>query len=65
MGEWTEQAVDGGTRTRLFDEFQVLGLVQQGWITAPGSEPHGSSGIIVNCPIAMRFLSKKTSRTKK
>lgn len=56
VGEWTQPAVDGGIRTRLFDEFQILGLVSQGWITAPGGEPYGSSGIIVNCPIAMRFL---------
>ena len=56
VGEWTQQAVDGNIRTRLFDEFQILGLVQQGWITAPGGEPYGSTGIIVNCPIAMRFL---------
>lgn len=56
VGMWTEEAVDGGIRTRLFDEFQILGLVSQGWITGPGGELYGSSGIIVNCPIAMRFL---------
>ena len=56
VGEWTKEAVDGGIRTRLFDEFQILGLVQQGWITAPGGGAYASSGIIVNCPIAMRFL---------
>lgn len=54
--EWTEAAVDGGIRTRLFDEFQILGLVQLGWITGAAGEEYGSSGIIVNCPIAMRFL---------
>lgn len=56
VGEWTEDAVDGGVRTRLFDEFQILGLVQQGWITGAGGATYESSGIIVNCPIAMRFL---------
>lgn len=56
VGEWTEAAVDGGIRTRLFDEFQILGLVQLGWITGAAGEEYGSSGIIVNCPIAMRFL---------
>lgn len=56
IGEWTQEAVDGGIRTRLFDEFQILGLVQQGWITGAGGAPYASSGIIVNCPIAMRFL---------
>lgn len=56
VGEWTSEAVDGSIRTRLIDEFQILGLVQQGWITGPGGVSYASSGIIVNCPIAMRFL---------
>lgn len=56
VGEWTSVAVEGKIRTRLFDEFQILGLVQQGWITGPGGVAYESSGIIVNCPIAMRFL---------
>lgn len=56
VGEWTDAAINGGIYTRLFDEFQILGLVQQGWITGPGGAAYASSGIIVNCPIAMRFL---------
>ena len=56
VGMWTDDAVAGGVRTRLFDEFQILGLASQGWITGPGGAPYGSSGIIVNCLIAMRFL---------
>lgn len=27
IGEWTADAVDDGVRMRLFDEFQILGLV--------------------------------------
>ena len=40
----------------MIDEFQVLSFVQQGWITGPGGKPYGSTGIIVNCPIVIRFL---------
>ena len=56
IGEWTKDAIDKGYRSRVIDEFQILGLVQQGWITAPGGGAYGSSGIIVNCPIVWRFL---------
>jgi hypothetical protein len=56
VGAWTQDAIDRGFRSRLTDEFQILGLVQQGWITGPGGAEYGSSGFIVNCPIVMRFL---------
>jgi hypothetical protein len=56
LGEWTQEAVDNGYRSRVTEEFQILGLVQQGWITGPGGAPYGSVGIIVNCPIVFRFL---------
>lgn len=56
VGEWTPYAVENGIRDRLTEEFQILGFVQQGYITGPGGSPYGSSGIIVNCPIVHRFL---------
>ena len=56
LGEWTAEAISKGYRSRVIDEFQYLGLVEQGWITGPGGMPYGSSGIVVNCPIVMRFL---------
>ena len=56
LGEWTKAAVDKGYRARIIDEFQYLGLVQQGWITGPMGKRFGSTGIVVNCPIVMRFL---------
>ena len=56
VGEWTQEAIDNGYRSRLIEEFQILGFVQQGWITGPGGAPYGSTGIIVNCPIVMRLL---------
>jgi len=56
LGEWTQDAISKGYRARVIDEFQYLGLVQGGWITGPGGKPFGSTGIVVNCPIVMRFL---------
>ncbi len=56
LGEWTNESVENGYRSRLTEEFQILGFVEDGWITGPAGAPYGSVGIIVNCPIAYRFL---------
>jgi hypothetical protein len=56
IGEWTQKAIDNGYRSRLIEEFQILGFVEKGWVTGPGGAPYGSAGIIVNCPIVYRFL---------
>ena len=56
LGEWTKDAIDEGYRSRMIDEFQLLEFVRRGFITGPGGEPFGSTGIVVNCPIVMRFL---------
>jgi hypothetical protein len=56
VGEWTQEAVDNGYRSRMTDEFQFLGMVEQGFITGPDGAPFSSSGFIVNCPIVHRFL---------
>jgi len=56
LGEWTQEAIDNGYRSRVTEEFQILGLVQDGWIIGPGGAPYGSVGIIINCPIVFRFL---------
>jgi len=56
LGEWTQEAIDNGYRSRLTEEFAILGFVERGWITGPGGAPFGSTGIVVNCPIAFRFL---------
>lgn len=56
LGEWTQDAIDRGYRTRLTEEFQILGYVERGFITGPGGALYGSSGIIINCPIVHRFL---------
>jgi hypothetical protein len=56
IGQWTQKAIDNGYRSRLIEEFQILGFVEKGWITGPSGSPYGSAGIIVNCPIVYRFL---------
>lgn len=56
LGEWTNESIENGYRSRLTEEFQILGFVEDGWITGPAGAPYGSVGIIVNCPIAYRFL---------
>lgn len=56
LGEWTKDAIAKGYRSRLIDEFQLLEFVRRGFLTGPGGKPFGSVGIVVNCPIIMRFL---------
>ncbi len=56
VGEWTDEAVERGFRSRLTEEFQILGFVERGYLTGPGGTPYGSSGFIINCPIVHRFL---------
>lgn len=56
LGEWTEEAIDAGYRSRLIDEFQILSFVEFGFVTGPGGADYGSVGAIVNCPIVFRFL---------
>lgn len=56
LGEWTEESIQKGYRSRVLEEFQILGLVDGGFITGPGGSEYGSVGVIVNCPIAFRFL---------
>ena len=56
VGQWSQHAIDNHYRSRVREEFQVLGLVRSGWLTGPGGKAFGSSGLIVNCPIVFRFL---------
>jgi hypothetical protein len=56
LGEWTADAIAKKYRSRLNEEFQILGMAQRGFITGPGGAPYGSVGIIVNCPIVQRLL---------
>jgi len=56
LAEWTPGAIRKGYRARIIDEFELLTLVAGGWVTGPGGKKFGSTGIIVNCPIVLRFL---------
>ncbi len=56
LGEWTQDAIDQGVTSRLTEEFQILGFVEDGWLTGPGGSAYGSSGVLINCPIVHRFL---------
>lgn len=56
VGEWTQEAVDRGYVSRMTEEFQILGMVERGFLTGPGGSTYGSTGFIVNCPIVFRFL---------
>jgi hypothetical protein len=56
VGVWTEEAINNGYRSRLTEEFAILGFVEDGWITGLEGGPYGSVGVVVNCPIVFRFL---------
>ena len=53
---WTDEAIEKGYRSRLSEEFDILGKVERGWLTGLGGEAFGSIGFVVNCPIVFRFL---------
>jgi hypothetical protein len=55
-GEWTQDAIDNDYRSRVREEFEILGHVRRGFLTGPGGVPFGSTGLIINCPIVHRFL---------
>ena len=56
VGRWTADAIRLGYRSRMTEEFAILGMAARGFLTAPDGGPYGSTGIIVNCPIIHRFL---------
>ena len=53
---WTAEAIEKGYRSRLTEEFDILGKVERGWLTGLGGGEFGSIGAVVNCPIVFRFL---------
>jgi hypothetical protein len=56
LGVWTKESIDKGYRSRLLEEFEILGFAEKGFITGPNGGPYGSTGFIVNCPIVWRYL---------
>lgn len=53
---WTQDAIDKGYRSDLRGEFNVLNLVQSGYLTGPNGQPFGSAGFSINCPIVLRLF---------
>lgn len=53
---WTQRAIELGYRSRMTEEFAILGMAQKGWIVGLNGKPFGSAGLVVNCPIVYRFL---------
>lgn len=54
--EWTLEAINQGYRSQLREEFQILGLVEAGFLTEPNGAKFGSTGAIINCPVVFRLL---------
>ena len=53
---WTQRAIELGYRSRMTEEFAILGMVQKGWVTGLDGKKFGSVGLMVDCPIVYRFL---------
>lgn len=53
--EWTEEAIEKGYRGLLTEEFRVLKLVRDGYLTGPGGAPFGSAGPVIVCGVAARL----------
>ena len=53
--EWTEDAIDKGYRGLLNEEFRILKMARDGYITGPGGAPYGSAGFVVICGVAARL----------
>ncbi|MEC4819091.1 MAG: hypothetical protein SAK29_38335 [Scytonema sp. PMC 1069.18] len=54
--EWTQEAIAKGYRSQLREEFHILGLVENGFLTGLNGGKFGSTGVIVNCPVVFRLL---------
>lgn len=54
--EWTPEAISKGYRSQLREEFQILSLVEAGFLTGPNGAKFGSTGNIINCPVVFRLL---------
>jgi hypothetical protein len=51
LSAWTDEAIAQGLNLRQTDWNALQGLVDHGFITAPGGDRFQASGFIVNCPI--------------
>ena len=53
--EWTEEAIENGYRGLLTEEFRVLKMAKDGYITGPNGAPFGSAGPVIVCGVAARL----------
>src|SRR5262249_17803018 len=53
--EWSADSISRGFRGLLTEEFRMLSLVKDGFLTGPGGGAFGSGSFIVNCPVAVRL----------
>jgi hypothetical protein len=53
--EWTEEAIEKGYRGLLTEEFRILKLARDGYITGVGGAPYGSFGPVIICGVAARL----------
>jgi len=53
---WTQDAINQNYRSDLRAEFNVLNLVQSGYLTGLNGAAFGSSGFSINCPIVLRLF---------
>jgi hypothetical protein len=53
--EWTAEAIEKGYRGLLTEEFRILKLARDGYITGPGGAPYGSFGPVIVCGVAARL----------
>jgi len=53
--EWTEDAIDKGFRGLQNEEFRILTLARDGYITGPNGAPFGSAGPVIVCGVAARL----------
>lgn len=53
--EWTEESIEKGYRGLLTEEFRILKLARDGYITGPSGAPFGSAGPVIVCGVAARL----------
>ena len=53
--EWTEDSIEKGYRGLLTEEFRILKMARDGYVTGPGGAPYGSAGFVVICGVAARL----------
>jgi hypothetical protein len=53
--EWTPEAIEKGYRGLVTEEFRILKLARDGYITGVGGAPYASFGPVIICGVAARL----------